>query len=210
MQDAMRNMFHSAWDNYLNFGSDTGGYRSGTRTKEVFIRWSQLSTFTPLFENGGDGPHGPWEFDEQTVEIYRDLVTIHMDLNPYFLSTGTTRYAQGKSAIWPQASYTIFTPDSWSFWLGDDIFVAPLPSNDTMLTVNFPKDYTWVDWLTNETYQGGTSQTFNVSIDQFCAYRVQGSIIPLQIDTDYSRYGDSSFKDSLSLLVSYVAQGDEM
>jgi hypothetical protein len=67
-------MFHSAWNNYLNFGSDTGllhfassellnllfsfffffffsgGYRSGERTKEVLIRWAQMSTFTPLFE----------------------------------------------------------------------------------------------------------------------------------------------------------------
>lgn len=50
LKNALINMFHSAWNNYLNFGSDTGGYRGGTRTKEVFIRWSQMSTFCPLFE----------------------------------------------------------------------------------------------------------------------------------------------------------------
>jgi hypothetical protein len=27
LKNALRNMFHSAWNNYVNFGSDIGGYR---------------------------------------------------------------------------------------------------------------------------------------------------------------------------------------
>ena len=41
---AMVNMFESAWQNYTNFGSDTGGYRGGTRTAETLIRWAQVRT----------------------------------------------------------------------------------------------------------------------------------------------------------------------
>jgi alpha-glucosidase (family GH31 glycosyl hydrolase) len=63
MKDALINMFESAWRNYTNFGSDSGGYRTGNRTRELFCRWVQLNAFLPLFENGGNGDHTPWGFD---------------------------------------------------------------------------------------------------------------------------------------------------
>jgi len=40
MRDALSNIFWSAWNNYTNFGSDTGGYRKGVRTGELLIRWA--------------------------------------------------------------------------------------------------------------------------------------------------------------------------
>ena len=75
-------MFHSAWRNYTNYGSDIGGYRSGNRTKDLFIRWAQLGAFCPLMENGGNGEHRPWMFDNtnQTLNIYRTFVDIHYEL----------------------------------------------------------------------------------------------------------------------------------
>lgn len=62
---------------YVNFGSDIGGYRSGSgklgRTKELLIRWAQLGAFSPLMENGGNKEHRPWAFDNETLEIYKQL-----------------------------------------------------------------------------------------------------------------------------------------
>jgi alpha-glucosidase len=86
LQDALRNMFHSAWRNYVNFGSDIGGYRTGPgplgRTKELFLRWAQLGAFVPLMENGGNKEHRPWEFDStnETLNIYRKFVHIHTEV----------------------------------------------------------------------------------------------------------------------------------
>ena len=40
-------------------------------------------------ENGGNGPHAPWLFDEETVNIYRKFVNIHYELLPFFLSIGS-------------------------------------------------------------------------------------------------------------------------
>jgi len=47
LENALRNMFHSAWRNYVGFGSDIGGYRccgNGTlgRTTELLLRWAQV------------------------------------------------------------------------------------------------------------------------------------------------------------------------
>lgn len=61
---------------YANFGSDIGGYRSGSgelgRTKQLLIRWAQLGAFSPLMENGGNKEHRPWKFDNtnETLDIY--------------------------------------------------------------------------------------------------------------------------------------------
>jgi Glycosyl hydrolases family 31 TIM-barrel domain len=57
LRNALINMLQSAHRNYLNFGSDTGGYRSGGpapygRSTELFTRWFQMSAFCPHFEVG--------------------------------------------------------------------------------------------------------------------------------------------------------------
>jgi alpha-glucosidase (family GH31 glycosyl hydrolase) len=59
----------------------------------VFIRWAQVGAFSPLMENGGDGEHRPWIFDNdtgnnETTEIYADLVNTHLSLAPYLYQSG--------------------------------------------------------------------------------------------------------------------------
>jgi len=89
---SIKNIIHSAWDKYLNFGSDIGGYRSGPgdlgRNKTLFIRWAQFCAFLPMMENGGNKEHRPWKFDNtnETLNIYRRFVAIHTELSPYFLA----------------------------------------------------------------------------------------------------------------------------
>ena len=107
LRAAAINVLESAWQNYTNYGTDTGGYRGGDRTREVFLRWSQFNAFLPLFENGGDDEHRPWAFDNVTPgdttasDLYRRLVNIHYELVPYFYTTGCTMYAQNVSSITP-------------------------------------------------------------------------------------------------------------
>jgi alpha-glucosidase (family GH31 glycosyl hydrolase) len=63
---ALSNVMHSAWKGYLNFGFDIGGYRGNSNkvSKNVFIRWAQVGSMVPFMENGGNGLHEPWAFDQ--------------------------------------------------------------------------------------------------------------------------------------------------
>jgi len=203
-QNALRNMFHSAWRNYLNFGSDTAGYRNGKRTKALFLRWAQVNTFMPLFENGGDNNHGPWSFDLDTVNIYRTLVEVHMELKSFFLTNGNTYYAAKKSPMKPLARDTIFTPDNWDFLMGETIFVAPILNEVGNKTVTFPGESGtyWVDYYTNTKYAAKSTVKFtNYPLWKFTVYRKSGSVLPLQISSDNSLFGDSSYSDALTLLM---------
>ena len=77
LKKAMYNVLKSAWNNYLNFGFDIGGYRGQNISKNIFIRWVQVGALVPFMENGGNGRHRPWAFDEETVDIYRKFVNLH-------------------------------------------------------------------------------------------------------------------------------------
>jgi alpha-glucosidase (family GH31 glycosyl hydrolase) len=62
---AMINIIHSASKGYLNFGFDIGGYKERQpATKWLFLRWAQIGALLPFMENGGNGQHEPWKYDE--------------------------------------------------------------------------------------------------------------------------------------------------
>jgi hypothetical protein len=145
---AIGNMFQSAWHNYTNFGSDTGGYRAGNRTREVFIRWAQLNAFMPLFENGGDGDHTPWGFDAPTAtsdvtDAYRRLVNAHYALTPYLYATGVASFAGGVSSIHPLTTpppdFPFIIERAWvrdgRYFLGPSLLAAPVISSGVEATI---------------------------------------------------------------------------
>lgn len=48
LQQALKNVFLSAWKGYLNFGFDIGGYSGQNFTKNGFIRFAQTGALLPL------------------------------------------------------------------------------------------------------------------------------------------------------------------
>ena len=200
LKDALINMFESAWRNYTNFGSDTGGYRSGNRTRELFCRWAQLNAFLPLFENGGNGEHAPWAFEAppsstDVTDMYRDLVAAHYALAPYFLSTGTAAYLAGQAVIHPTAPPPrdfpfIVQPDmvsDWSFALGPAFFVAPVTEAGVLsaqVTLPPTPPAGWADfWAPARTFAPSARVDYAVPLSgpamHGAVFVARGALIPL-------------------------------
>jgi alpha-glucosidase (family GH31 glycosyl hydrolase) len=166
---ALNNMYHSSGMGYLSFGSDIGGYRENDlfptngRSKELFIRWAQLGTFCGLMENGGGGEHRPWMFDQETEDIYRELVTFRYEtLVPYLMTHSEAYYNNEQSLM------QFFNSTDYSFMLGPDYFVAPFLGEGTNITVNFPVGYEWIYLYDNgQVYQGGTSEMLTVPYSEY-------------------------------------------
>jgi len=209
LQNALRNMFHSAWRNYANYGSDIGGYRSGNRTKDLFIRWAQMGAFTPLMENGGNGVHEPWLYDNETVSIYRTFVDTHYELRPYFLNAGSTAMEDGVSVMYPQATNHFETPDSWDYMLWKDILVCPIVEDSTTRTVDFPAGDNWVSWWDHsQVYTGGTSVTLDVPLSSYPVFVKQGALLALQVEKDLGLgHGDAASAEYLSLVLYHPTAG---
>ncbi len=169
LQAALLNMVWSSDYGYVAFGSDIGGYRDDGsalgRDKETFIRWAQLGAFCPVMENGGGGEHRPWMFDEETADIYRDLVDLHHALLPYLMEEGGRAFAEGTSLM------TFLDEDTFEYMLGRDVFVAPMIEPGTSRQVTFPADGDW-QWLYGDraVYSGGTTATLEVPLDAFPAF----------------------------------------
>jgi alpha-glucosidase (family GH31 glycosyl hydrolase) len=172
---AMNNMYHSAEAKFLAFGSDIGGYRENSdfplsRSKELFIRWAQFGTFSSIMENGGGGEHRPWVFDEETEQIYHQLVQFRYQIVPYLMAHSEAYYEQERSLM------EFFNKTDYSFMLGPDIFVTPFMQEGTSITVNFPVGDNWV-YLYDESqvYPGGTQATFTFPYTEFPVYIREGS-----------------------------------
>ena len=194
---ALINLKFSSEAGYVNFGSDIGGYRGDEiRQKELFIRWAQLGSMCPIMENGGSGEHRPWMYDEETLNIYRSFTKLHHQLIPYLYSQGATSYARGVSLM-------RFNEKGFHYLLGDNLFVASIYADSNDKTIKFP-DGTWIDFFGGAEYEGGTTEDFTFSLDQYPIFVKKGAIIPLDLG-DASLY-DLSEEELPPLTVSFYPE----
>ena len=230
LRRAIVKIFESAWQNYTNFGSDTGGYRLGNRSREVFVRWAQLNAFLPLFENGGNGDHTPWSFDAaaggnttEVTDMYRRLVNAHYSLVPYMFSTGTAAYAAKVSSITPSCTPPvdfpfILQPDEvrcWDYSLGADLFVSPIVfENVTEQNVPLPPGATggWVDfWDPTNTFPSPANITYQAPLMGDMLHPVfhrKGALLPLHVSVPLSLVprGSAAWAPALTLLAAGVGE----
>jgi alpha-D-xyloside xylohydrolase len=179
LKAALLNMYFSAREAYLAFGSDIGGYREDDtarplmRTKQVLIRWAQLGALSPIMENGGAGEHRPWMFDLETTNIYRRFTKLHHALIPYLASEAGKAWPEKKSMM------TFFDKADLRFLLGSDLFVAPMLEDANTRVVTFPpgaSEWTYI-FDKSKTFAGGSMTTLNVPIDQYPVFVKKGSVL---------------------------------
>jgi hypothetical protein len=90
---------------YPFFGSDIGGYREGTPTTEVLIRWAQYAALGTIMQLGGGGPsHNPWDtalYPAPALDVYRTYARLHLDLNPLLWTLALAAGADGTPVTRP-------------------------------------------------------------------------------------------------------------
>ena len=178
LRAALNQMFTSSLFNYVSYGSDIGGFRSGPakNPKDVFLRWAQLGAFTPIMENGGGGEHRPWMYDEpgqtDATDIYRDFVRLHYALIPYISSQVAYSYETHQPTMRPSSGV-------YQYMLGDSLLVAPFYQEGNERTIVFPQG----DWLylfdEARSYKMGV-QTLTVPMEEFPVFIRKGAILPTQ------------------------------
>ena len=117
--------------------SDLGGH-TGNPTKEEYIRWMQFGVFSPIFR-----PHStkdviryrePWNYDLETINIFRNLINLRYRLLPYLYSLNYLNYQEGIPTF-KHLSYfyndkkvnTIFN----EYIFGNNILVSPYGDKET-------------------------------------------------------------------------------
>ncbi|MBN2800283.1 MAG: hypothetical protein JXX28_14175 [Deltaproteobacteria bacterium] len=177
LRAALNNMYHSSEYGYVAFGSDIGGFRTLDdnplgREKVPFVRWAQVGALCPVMENGGAGEHRPWVFDEEAGEIYRTFAKLHHALLPYLMEEGGEAFAGGYSLMRFQSK------DRYDWLLGDDLFVAPILSEEEEVQVVFPEGARWV-WAFHpeQAFEGGNTASLAVPLGEFPLFWREGAAV---------------------------------
>lgn len=83
----------------------------------------------------GQANVGPWDFDQETLEVYRRFARLHMSLVPYLLSAARDAATLGRPVLCPMALCAQRNPAGrgppnpelqWQYFLGRSLLVAPV------------------------------------------------------------------------------------
>ena len=134
-------------------------------------------------ENGQSGstgsPNEVWSFGEEAFEILSHYLNIRERLRPYIQKHMDIASEDGTPVMRPLfydfpddgKSYTI--EDQYMF--GPDILVAPvLEAGASSRMIYFPDGSMWKDALTGESYEGGQTIDYAVSIENIPLFTRNG------------------------------------
>jgi alpha-D-xyloside xylohydrolase len=188
---------------YPLFGADTGGYRHGRPTKELFLRWLGHTALSGILQIGGSSNVNPWDFskysgneygvsqfDQETLDASRDLIRLHTRLFPY-LYTDTVNASLHKG-IGPVRALGMMHPsfaehaglkahEADQYYLGDYLLVAPITQPGGKREVWLPPG-PWRDWWTHEVVGLADAPTMimvDLPVTRVPLYVRAGTVIPL-------------------------------
>nr|WP_321357228.1 TIM-barrel domain-containing protein [uncultured Draconibacterium sp.] len=171
-------IYKTALSGYGAPACEISGYWGNPSDKKSFIRYTQLASMVPTMVNGGNngalGYHLPWNYDQQTINIYKDYVLLHKKFAPYLFSTSVDGHIKGQSIL-KNASY-----ENKTHQLGDAILVKPITSENDSVTIVFPNRNRWINyWDVKETFASNTIITKHYPIKKYPIFIKEGAIIPV-------------------------------
>jgi alpha-D-xyloside xylohydrolase len=186
---------NAAFSGMALWGSDIAGY-AGRPDKEVFVRWSQFGAFTPFFQVHMTSNLGPWDFDDETLRIFREFATLRTRLFPYLYNAVHEAVRTGMPVIRPMA--LAFQDDReaarqlYQYMYGPDLLVAPMYQPGTRRSVYLPRG-AWVDHWTGETHEGPGRIEVHAPLARMPLFVRAGAILPQlpdDVETLVTRHPD--------------------
>jgi alpha-D-xyloside xylohydrolase len=182
---------------YPWFASDTGGYRHGRPSKEVFLRWAAYSALGSVMQTGGGLHTNPWDFneysdghggksvfDQETLDAYRKLARLHIRLHAYRHPYNVAAHETGRPVTSPlgfaHPELGLHPDNVWL--LGDNLLAAAVEDESGKVTVVLPAGK-WTDFETGQVVEGPTSFDREVPLGSPVLYAREGAIIALLRDT---------------------------
>jgi alpha-D-xyloside xylohydrolase len=134
---------------------------------------------------------GPWDYDAETLSIYRQYAKLHMQLYPYLRRLTHEATHRGLPPMRPMP--LAFQTDAQAcahdlqYMLGEALLVVPVVSAELTRSVYLPlgsddaapQQVEWVDFWTGHTMAGGQTVQVEVPLERIPLYVRPGSVIEL-------------------------------
>jgi alpha-D-xyloside xylohydrolase len=177
--------------------TDIGGFVSGNPDdpayRELFIRWFEFGTFSPIFRVHGTRTNDQnelWSYGPDAQKILTSYDRLRYRLMPYIYSMAWMVTSSGYTPM--RALAMDFQSDPRALNVGDQfmfgpaILVTPVtePGADTR-RFYLPKT-TWYDFWTGRSEAGGAMITSAAPLDRMPLFMRAGSILPMGPDLQYA------------------------
>jgi alpha-D-xyloside xylohydrolase len=172
----------------LNFGlsgfpfysHDVGGF-CGLPCIDLYARWIQLGAFSSHVRCHGQAPREPWEYGEQTEEIFRQYMELRYRLLPYLYSEAIECGRTSMPMLRPllldyQDDPTTYTIED-QYLFGRSILVAPILDETGQRKVYLPAGE-WTEYWEKTTLHGPCWIDITAPLDILPLYIRAGAIIP--------------------------------
>ncbi|MBA2249751.1 MAG: glycoside hydrolase family 31 protein, partial [Chitinophagaceae bacterium] len=191
--------------------ADAGGFAGGDGDKELYTRWLQFATFTPVFRphgtalgnmdpNAKDIPSEAALYDDPYKSIVRRYMQLRYAMLPYNYTMAYQQAKFGKPLVRPLFYYgssdSNLLKAGDEFMWGDEILVAPvLEKGVAERKIYFPEG-NWYNLITDEKITGHKWGSEKTDINNIPVFVKEGSFVPLFISSDpVKNTGDYTGKD---------------
>ena len=180
---------------YTCWSHDIGGFKTGVRERELFVRWIQFGVFSPALRmHSSNNPFTskePWVFGKSVAETVAYYFRLRHRLIPYLYTEAHRANTELIPTITPLYYYYPDEKPAQEFpnqyFFGRQLTVCPLTSptafDSGMATVKayIPKGI-WTDIFTGKTYRGGRVMKLNRKLEDQAVLARPGAILPLSKD----------------------------
>lgn len=177
-----------------------GGFKDGVEDNELYTRYVQLGTYSPIFRFSSLEGHyykrEPWKWDVKTHKIVRDYTNVRHKLIPYLYSESYKYSKTGLPLIQPlyYRYPELYDEPTYKneYYFGTELFIAPITDkkdnvmNRTVVKLFLPNGM-WYDFKTGKKFPGGKRYISFFQDEDYPVFAKQGGIIPLAILDEANR-----------------------
>ena len=177
------------------FSHDAGGSSDGIEDNELFNRFIQLLTFSPILRLGSDSgkyyKREPWKWGLKTKEISTRFLNLRHRLIPYLYTESYKYYKYGKPLVEP-----LYNKYSWlyddllykdEYLFGSTFLICPITIKkdylmDRVIQKLYLPDGMWYDFFTGKQFKGNKKYVTFFKDQEYPVFVKAGSIIPLGLN----------------------------
>lgn len=187
---------------------DFGGTKGGIEDSELFTRYIELGTFSPILRLGSAAgkyyKREPWKWGIKTSKIVIDYINLRYKLIPYIYTESYKYFKYGKPLIEPiyyRVPYLYDDPIySNEYFFGSTFFISPIITKkdlimDRVIQRLFIPDGVWYDYFTGKKYTGNKKYVSFYKDEEYPTFVKAGAIIPKALNN----YNDTSVPSSMEI-----------
>ena len=159
----------------------------GLDREELYIRWLQFATFSPLMRCHGLMKHDPWVMGEKAVECFVQYAALRSCLLDYLYSAAVRSAVEGDPILKSMALAFDLSPAlDGQYLLGEDLLVCPIWEQGKRETEVFLPDDGWTQPATGRRYPAGW-HTVSAPLAQIPVFVRAGAAVPVWVQAENSQ-----------------------